>query len=144
MSQASNRFFKMDMTSGYHQVSLSKEARKYMTFLLPQGKFRYTVAPMGFVASGDWFNNLTDRVLGGIPGVEKEIDDILGHAVDNADLAEKLREVLQRCDNNNITLSKKKMEVGDDVHFAGFMVGVSGCRPDPHKIVTLQIWLPMI
>ena len=108
----SKRFFKMDMTSGYHQVRLSKEARKYMTFLLPQGKFRYTVAPMGFVASGDWFNTLTDRVLGDVPGVQKEVDDILGQAVDNAGLAEQLREVLQRCHDNNITLSKKKMEVG--------------------------------
>ena len=134
----SKRFFKMDMTSGYHQVRLSKEARKYMTFLLPQGKFRYTVAPMGFVASGDWFNTLTDRVLDKIPGVQKEVDDILGQAVDNAGLAEQLREVLQRCHDNNITLSKKKMEVGDDVHFAGFMVGVPGCRPDPHKIVALK------
>ena len=50
-------------------------------------------------------------------------------------MAEQLRKVLQRYHDNNITLSKKKMEVGDDVHFAGLMVGVPGCRPDPHKIV---------
>ena len=45
----------------------------------------------------------------------------------------KMRKELQRYHDNNITLSKKEMEVGDDVHFAGFMVGVSGCRPDPQK-----------
>ena len=138
VDEGSKRFFKMDMTSGYHQVELSKEARKYFTFILPQGKFRYTVSPMGFCASGDWFNQLTDRAIGGIPGVQKEVDDILGQAVDNASLASQLREVLQRCHNNNITLSKKKMEVGDDVHFAGFRVGVQGCRPDPNKIVALK------
>ena len=138
--KSSKRFFKMDMTSGYHQVQLSKEARKYFTFILPQGKFRYTVSPMGFVASGDWFNQLTDNILQEpkIPGVQKEVDDILGEAVDNASLAVTLREVLQRCHDNNITLSKKKMEVGDDVHFAGFRVGVEGCRPDPNKIVALK------
>ena len=134
----SKRFFKMDMTSGYHQVELSKEAKKYFTFILPQGKFRYTVSPMGFVASGDWFNQLTDRVLKGLPGVQKEVDDILGQAVDNTSLAAQLRMVLERCHDNNITLSKKKMEVGDDVHFAGFRVGVEGCRPDPNKIVALK------
>ena len=72
----------MDLTSGYHQVELSKEARKYFNFILPQGRFRYTSAPMGFVASGDWFNQLTDRVLKGIPGTQKEVDDILGQAVE--------------------------------------------------------------
>ena len=45
---------------------------------------------------------------------------------------------MQRCQDNNISLSKKKMEVGDDVHFAGFRVGVQGCGPDPHKIVVLK------
>ena len=138
VDQGSKRFFKMDLTSGYHQVELSKEARKYFNFILPQGRFRYTVSPMGFVSSGDWFNSLTDRVIRGIPGIQKEVDDILGQAVDNTSLAAQLREILKRCDENNITLSKKKMEVGDDVHFAGFKVGVSGCRPDPNKIVALK------
>lgn len=50
---------------------------------------------MGFVASGDWFNQLTDSVFNNLPGVQKEVDDILGKAVDNATLATKLREVLQ-------------------------------------------------
>ena len=95
VDKKSKRFFKIDMTSGYHQVELSKQARKYFTFILPQGKFRYTVSPMGFVASGDWFNQLTDSVFNNLPGVQKEVDDILGEAVDNATLATKLREVLQ-------------------------------------------------
>ena len=138
VDQGSKRFFKMDLTSGYHQVELSKEARRYFNFILPQGRFRYTVSPMGFISSGDWFNTLTDRVVRGVPGIQKEVDDILGQAVDNASLAAQLREVLRRCDENNITLSKKKMEVGDDVHFAGFRVGVNGCRPDPNKILALK------
>ena len=74
----------------------------------------------------------------GIPGTQKEVDDILGHAVDNTSLAAQLREVLKRCHENNITLSKKKMEVVNNMHFAGFRVGVIGCRPDPNKIVALK------
>ena len=138
VSPTSKRFFKLDLTSGYHQIPLSKEARKYFNFLLPQGRFRYTSAPMGFIASGDWFNHVTDRCFRGIPGIQKEVDDILGHAETNASLAEQLREVLKMCQEYNICLSKKKMEVGEDVHFAGFMVGVPGCRPDPGKIVALK------
>ena len=41
----SKRFFKLDLTSGYHQIPLSKEARKYFNFVLPQGRLRYTCAP---------------------------------------------------------------------------------------------------
>ena len=136
----SERFFKLDLTSGYHQIPLSKEARKYFNFILPQGRFRYTSAPMGFVASGDWFNAVTDHCFENLEGIQKEVDDILGAAVDNATLAAQLREVFKICDAYNISLSKKKMEVGNDVHFAGFMVGGKGlgCRPDPAKIVALK------
>ena len=68
----------MDSTSGYHQVELSKEARRYFNFILPQGRFRHTVAPMGFVSSGEWFNILTDVMIRGIPGTQKVVNDILG------------------------------------------------------------------
>ena len=138
---SSKKFFKLDLTSGYHQIPLSKEARKYFNFILPQGRFRYTSAPMGFVASGDHFNANTDRAFRGIQGIQKEVDDILGAAPDNAALATQLRDVFQVCKENNICLSKKKMEVGDEVHFAGFVVAsaeAGGCRPDPSKIAALK------
>ena len=66
MDKGIKRFFKW--THGYHQVELSKEARRYFNFILLQGRFRHTVAPMGFESSGDWLNTLTDVVIRGIPG----------------------------------------------------------------------------
>ena len=138
VKQESRVFFKLDLVQGYHQIPLSKRSREYFTFLTPQGKFRYTVCPMGFVGSGDYFNQATDRALWGIPGTKKEVDDILGQAVDNKGLAEQLREVLQRCADNNITLSRKKMMVGPQVNFAGFVISKEGCKPDPGKILALK------
>ena len=57
---------------------------------------------------------------------------------DNAALAEQLRYVLQRCQNNNITLSKKKMEVGDEVHFAGRCARVQTRPPQDYGTQELQ------
>ena len=51
------------------------------------------------------------------------MDDILGQAFYNTSLAAQLTEILKRCDENNISRSKMKMSVGDEVHFAGFRVG---------------------
>ena len=39
-------FAKMDAVHGYFQLALDEESSKLTTFLLPQGKFRYTRAPM--------------------------------------------------------------------------------------------------
>ena len=138
VSPDSKLFFKLDLVQGYHQIPLSKRSREYFTFLTPQGKFRYTVCPMGFNASGDYFCQVTDRALWGIPGIKKEVDDILGQGINNKELAEQLRQVLQRCSDNNITLSRKKMQVGPLVNFAGFVVSEAGCKPDPGKILALK------
>ena len=77
---------------------------------------------MGLVSSGDWSNTLTDILVRGIPGIQKEVDDILRQAFFNTSLAAQLREILKRCDKNNISLYIKEMAVVDEVHFAGFRV----------------------
>ena len=46
-------FAKLDAVHGYFQLALDEESSKLTTFLLPQGKFRYTRAPMGLNASSD-------------------------------------------------------------------------------------------
>ena len=40
-------FAKLDVVHGYFQLALDEESSKLTTFLLPQGKFRYTRAPIG-------------------------------------------------------------------------------------------------
>ena len=46
-------FAKLDAVHGYFQLALDEESSKFTTFLLPQGKFRYTWAPMGLNASSN-------------------------------------------------------------------------------------------
>ena len=57
-------FAKLDAAHGYFQLALDEESSKLTTFLLPQGKFRYTRAPMGLNASSDeWFSRMKYRCL---------------------------------------------------------------------------------
>ena len=44
-------FAKLNAVHGYFQLALDVESSKLTTFLLPQGKFRYTRAPMGLNTS---------------------------------------------------------------------------------------------
>ena len=46
-------FAKSEAVHRYFQLALDEESSKFTTFLLPQGKFRYTRAPMGLNASSD-------------------------------------------------------------------------------------------
>ena len=49
----------------------------------------------------------------------KIVDDTIIWAKDEAELEERIETVLRRCEENNITISRKKMELGNSIHFAG-------------------------
>ena len=91
---------------------------------------------MGFVNSGSEWNRRSDKILEGAPCV-KQVDDIMGQGVDYAHLAANLRETLAHCRIGNITLSKK-VEIGPQIHYSGFIVSSDGCFPDPAKVVVLK------
>ena len=51
-------------TSGYYQIQLDEASKKLIAFIVPLGKFKFTVSPMGLKPSGDYFGmnakNLTE------------------------------------------------------------------------------------
>ena len=107
----------MDTVLGYFQLALDEESSKLTTFLLPQGKFRYTRASMGLNASSDEWCSRSDIVIEGLPWTRKIVDDILVWAEE--ELMERTRIVLSRCKELNITISRKKLQLGTEFGFAG-------------------------
>ncbi len=126
-------FAKLDAVKGYFQIELDMESRALTTFLTPRGRFRFTRAPMGLASSSDEYCQRTDQVLEGIEGIQKIVDDILIYGSSYEQLLERLEQVLTRCRQHSITLSKKKAEVDQKVKFAGYIVSQQGVEPDPEK-----------
>ena len=122
-------FCKLDAVLGYFQIPLDEESKKFTTFLLPSGRYRFLRAPMGLSASSDEWCKRSDEALYGIPGVHKLVDDILIEATDYDDLLEKLESVLERCLKSNITISLDKLQIGDSVIFAGYKVSAKSVHP---------------
>ena len=46
---------------------------------------------------------------------------------------ERTRVILNRCKEHNITISRKKLELGTELGFAGHIVSHNGIRPDDDK-----------
>ena len=124
-------FAKLDATQGYHQVPVDVESSKLTTFLLPSGRFRFLRAPMGLSCSSDEFCCRSDKIIEGLPGVRKLVDDILVQAPDLKTLNDRIDILLKRCKSNNFTLSRKKLEIGESVEFAGQIVSNNGVQPNP-------------
>ena len=127
---SSKIFAKLDATQGYHQVPLDEDSSKLTTFLLPSGRFRFLLAPMGLSCSSDEFCRRSDKIIEGLQGVRKLVDDILVQAPDIQTLQARINELLKRCKSNNFTLSRRKLEIGETVEFAGQIVSKHGVQPN--------------
>ena len=123
----------MDALWGYYQIPLAEESKHITTFICEWGTFEYNRAPMGLNSSGDEYCRRTDEVLGDLDGVLKLVDDILVYAKSYEQLFQRVETVLQRCQDNGITLSKKKIELGSKVTFAGFDVSNEGVSPTKER-----------
>ena len=115
-------FAKLDAVHGYFQLGLDEESSKLTTFLLPQGKFRYLRAPMGLNASSDEWCCQSDIIIQGLPWARKIVDDTLIWAEDMQELMDRTRTILSRCRESGITISKKKLEMGNSIQFAGHII----------------------
>ena len=128
-----NFFCKLDAVHGYFQLGMDEYSSKLTTFLLPQGKFRYLRAPMGLNASSDEWCCHSDVIIEGLSWARKIADDTLIWAATEEELLSRTRIVLQRCKENNVTISLKKLDMGSEIEFAGHIVSSKGIRPDENK-----------
>ena len=64
-----------DAWNGYHSVPIYEEDRHITTFITPWGRYRYKVAPQGFVASGDAYNQRFDAIILDFKNKVKCVDD---------------------------------------------------------------------
>ena len=122
-------FAKVDCLHGYYQVAIAEESKHITTFICDRGTFEYNCAPMGLNCSGDEFCRRSDAALEGADGYLKLVDDILVYGDSLEQLTMRLEDVLQRCQDHGITISKKKIEIGTCVTFAGFNVSAQGYTP---------------
>ena len=137
ISPKSRYFATLHLKSGYHQVELDEESSKLTTFLLFNGRYRYLRAPMGLCSSSDEFCRRTDEALADLP-IRKLVDDILITAETMEELKSKCTELLQRCDQHNIALSKNKFKMGERVTFAGFNIDANGVTPLETRLQAIE------
>ena len=134
----SKYFACLDAVKGYYQLPLSEESSFKTCFIIPSGKYRYLRNPMGLNISGDEWNEYSDKAVEGIEGVDKIVDDILIQGATEQEVMEKTRQVLDRCRELGITISRKKLTVGQEVDFAGFAISANGIMPDLKHIKAIR------
>ena len=135
----------------------SAKVRHITTFIRPWGRYRYKVAPQGFVANGDAYNQRFDAIISDFKNKVKCFDDACMWE-DSIEAAFFQACVwLDLCARNGITLKPKKFQFAQDtVNFAGLTITPTNIRPSkkfldairnfptPTDITGARAWLGLV
>ena len=128
-------FSKLDLSSGYHQLELAPESRHITTFSTHVGLRRYKRLMFGINAASKIFQNAIEEILTGLPGCKNISDDIIVFGKTHREHDENLRGVLQRLQQHDVRLNKKKCSFSkSEIKFYGHIFSKNGIKADPGKI----------
>ena len=119
-----------DCWNGYHSCPLAEEDRHLTTFITEWGRFRYCVAPQGYVASGDGYNQRYDNLIADVERKTKCVDDVCMWDSTIEDHWWRVIDYLILVGKNGIILNPKKFQFCQStVEFAGFKVTETDVKP---------------
>jgi len=136
-------FSSMDLTKGFHHISIRPEDRHKTAFLCRQGQMQWRRMVMGLHSAPQVFCQMMEVIFGElIPEVLLAyIDDLLAKTRSWEDHVVALRNVFTLVRKHRLHLEPSKCHLGyRRVVFLGFVVSEDGVEADPDKIAAVEAW----
>ena len=146
-----------DAWNGYHSVPIHPDDRHLTTFLTPWGRYRYKMAPQGFLASGDGYARRFDEIIKDVPRKTKCVDDTAMWDDELTNHWWRVIDFLELLGKNGIVLNESKFQFARrEVQFAGFEVTEREIRPlekflrairdfpTPTKLSDVRSWFGLV
>ena len=133
-------FSTFDATESFHQLKLDEKSSFLTTFHTPFGRYRWKRVPYGLSSIPEVFQKrMEENVTSHISTARNFFDDIIvwGSTVQEHDDA--VKQLLERCQQANVTLNPTKMQVGvHEMKYLGDILGRDGLRSDPSKVTAIK------
>ena len=121
-----------DCWNGYHSCPLAEESKHLTTFITEWDRYRYCMAPQGFIAAGDGYNQRYDHLISSIPRKTKCVDDVVLWDETIEEQWWRTIDYLILLGQNGIILNPLKFQFCQkEVEFAGFLITWNDVRPLP-------------
>ncbi|KAK2409545.1 hypothetical protein QL285_044961 [Trifolium repens] len=136
-------FSKIDLRSGYHQISVKAEDIPKTAFRTRYGHYEYSVMPFGVTNAPGVFMEYMNRIFHSYLDkfVVVFIDDILVYSKTEEEHAEHLRIVLKTLRENKLYAKLSKCEFWlKEVSFLGHVISKGGIAVDPSKVDAVMKW----
>ena len=132
-------WFKLDLPHAYHQLELDEESRRLTTMSTVWGNVRMKGLLMGLLNAQDFYDERMYHLLHDIKNTANYRDDIIGGGKTLRNMIKTLSKVLQRLNENGLTLSPKKCHLAmKSVEFLGYVFTQDGLKPSPDKVKALE------
>ena len=89
-------FCKFDARHGYWQIPLHPESSPLTCFITPFGRYVCNRAAFGISSISEWYNRRMDKVVNGLHGIRKIVDDVLVYAPTLSALKKRVHDFLDR------------------------------------------------
>lgn len=133
-----NAFFStMDLTSGFYNVPLHPDDKKYTAFSSPFGLHEYNRLPQGLCNSPATFMRMMMSIFGdeNFTSLLCYLDDVMVFAPTEEVALQRLQMVFARLKEHNLKLAPKKcFFLRRTVKFLGHVISKDGVQTDPEKI----------
>ncbi|KAF0746803.1 Uncharacterized protein FWK35_00022555, partial [Aphis craccivora] len=127
----------LDLKSGYWQVPLNQNARKYTASRTRRGLYQFRVLPFGLKNSPMTFVRLMDEVLRGYLDefVRVYLDDIVVFSNTTDEHQYHLDKVLERLQRHGLTCNTEKCSFGStEIAFLGHLVNTDSIDKQPENL----------
>ena len=131
----------MDLTSGFYNVPLHEDHRRYTAFSSPFGLHEYNRMPQGLSNSPATFMRMMLSIFGdeNFTSLLCYLDDLMVFGPTEQIALERLEIVFSRLKNHNLKLAPKMCHfLRRSVKFLGHVISESGVQTDPGKVKAIS------
>ena len=139
--QGSQYFSKLDLATGYHQMLVEPESRKYTAFQTHSETYEWLVAPMGMASMPGVWSRLMNKLFGKLSFCVVYMDDICICSKTIEEHADQLRQVFLILRREKMYCRREKCSFAmNEVEYLGHVITRDGVTVDPRKISAIEKW----
>jgi hypothetical protein len=134
-------FTTLDCISGYLQIQMDENSKKYTAFATHDGLYQFRRLPFGLINSPSTFVRCVMNIFRDLlyKNLVTYMDDILLYTETYEDHIKLLKEVFHRLERAGLKLKLNKCKFArKSVRYLGFILSENGIQPDPDKLKVVE------
>lgn len=134
-------FSALDLSSGFHQIPMSIDSKKYTAFSTTDGHYHFNRMPFGLKNAPATFQRMMDTALRGLIGKNcfVYLDDIIIFGKTLEEHNDNLSKLFKRLRDTGLKLQADKCEfLKPELEYLGHLITASGIKPNPAKLSAIK------